>query len=255
MRRRHLSGVLIVLSGIAALAAGCGDGVESTGTTTLTVFAAASLTGPFAEIGERFEAEYEGADVQFSFAGSSDLAAQLTNGAPADVFASADERTMERVTSENLLAGEPTLFASNVLQIATGPGNPTGIESLADLTRDGVAVVMCAPTVPCGAASERVEEAAGIEIAPVSEESSVTDVLTKVTSGEADAGLVYATDVVRAGDAADGVDVPESDAAVNRYPIATMADSDQTDAGQAFVDFVTGPEGRDVLDEAGFGQP
>lgn len=242
-----------------AAMAGCGaaDETSSTGSddATLTVFAAASLTEPFAEIGTRFEAEHTGVTVEFAFAGSADLAAQLQQGAPGDVFASADTPTMTTVAADDLLEGDAASFATNVLRIATPPDDPAGVASLADLARDDVTVVLCAPEVPCGAAAQQVQDAAGVQIRPASEESSVTDVLTKVTSGEADAGLVYVTDIARAGDAVRGVAFPEADAAVNTYPIASLAGSANPDLARDFVEFVTGSPGREVLADAGFGSP
>src|SRR5699024_10021298 len=152
------------------------------------------------------------------FAGSSSLAAQLQEGAPADVFASANEANMAKVTDVDLISGEPVTFATNGLEIATPPDNPAGIAALADLARGDVTVVLCAPEVPCGTASQQVEDAAGIDIQPASEESNVTDVLNKVTTGEADAGLVYVTDITRGVDDVLGIEFPESSAAVNNYP-------------------------------------
>ncbi|WP_235734922.1 molybdate ABC transporter substrate-binding protein [Nocardioides alcanivorans] len=250
------------LAAVALLLAGgltaCGDDDNGSGSdkdVTLTVFAAASLTSTFTEIGEKFEAENDGVTVNFNFAGSSDLVAQIQQGAPADVFASADENNMTKATDDDLTAEDPELFATNVLTIVTEPGNPEGITSLADLANDDLTVVLCAPEVPCGAASTRVEEAAGVDIAPASEESSVTDVLNKVTSGEADAGLVYVTDAKNAGDAVTAVEFAESAEAVNNYPIAALEDSEHGDLAQAFVDYVLGSVGQGVLAAAGFGQP
>ncbi len=246
-----------VLAAVLLVAvAGCGsddDKDATTETTTLTVFAAASLTKTFTEIGQKFEAEHEGVKVSFSFGGSSDLVAQIQQGAPADVFASADTNNMDKAADD--VEGSPVNFATNVLQIATPPDNPAGIASLQDLAKSGVQVVVCAPEVPCGAATVKVEEAAGIDIKPVSEESSVTGVLGKVTSGAADAGLVYVTDVKGAGDAVTGISFDESSAAVNVYPIAALAASKHADLAAQFVDFVTGSEGQAVLSAAGFGKP
>ena len=238
----------------AALAlAGCGGPAdEGTGETTLTVFAAASLKDTFTELGQDFEADHDGVDVVFSFAGSSDLVAQVQQGADADVVATADEPTMDRLAAEDLV-GDPLLFASNTLTIAVPPGNPAGVASLQDLA--GTRLVVCAPAVPCGAATVRLAEAAGVELSPVSEEQSVTDVLGKVTSGEADAGLVYVTDVAAAGDDVEGVEVPEAADVVNFYPIAPVTDSDVADLAADFVRLVTGSEGRRVLRGAGFGLP
>lgn len=165
----------------------------------LTVFAAASLKSVFTELGKRFEDANPGATVEFNFAGSSDLATQLTQGAPADVFASADAPNMNKVVDAGLVHGDPVDFAANTLTIVTAPGNPKHITSFADLTKPGISVVVCAPQVPCGAATEKVEKATGVTLHPVSEESAVTDVLGKVTSGQADAGLVYVTDAKGAG--------------------------------------------------------
>lgn len=260
---RHLHPVAMTAAA-ALLLAGCGSVGEgsdpapsSAGAAprTLTVFAAASLKGTFTEIGEQFEAANPGVTVTFSFAGSSDLVTQIAAGAPADVFASADERSMAEVSDAGLTAGTPVAFATNTLEIATGPGDPAGITSFADLARPGTSVVVCAPQVPCGAAALQVEEATGVDITPVSEEGSVTDVLGKVTSGEADAGLVYTTDVRAAGDQVTGVPFPESAQAVNTYPIAPLAGAADAGLAAAFVQAVTGAQGRAVLSAAGFGPP
>ena len=223
--------------------------------TTLTVFAAASLTKTFTELGKTFEAEHAGVTVSFNFAGSSDLVAQIQQGAPADVFASADEKNMTKATDESLIAGEPVIFATNVLSIAVPPDNPAKITGLADLAKDGVKLVICAPEVPCGAATVKVAEAAGLTLKPVSEEAKVTDVLAKVASGDADAGLVYATDVAGAEGKVLGIDFPESAGAVNKYPIGTLAGSANGDLAAEFVALVTGATGQQVLADAGFGKP
>jgi len=225
------------------------------GGTTLTVFAAASLTSSFEQLGESFEKSHEGVQVDFNFAGSSDLVAQVQSGAPADVLASADEANMEKLTADDLQGSDPELFATNTLEIATPPDNPADVQSLEDLADPDINLVICAPEVPCGAASQSVAEAAGVTLEPDSEEQSVTDVLGKVTSGEADAGLVYVTDVITAGDAVQGIEFPESASVVNSYPIATVADSENADLAQEFVDLVLSDEGQQVLADAGFGQP
>ncbi|SUE16029.1 molybdate ABC transporter molybdate-binding protein [Rhodococcus gordoniae] len=248
MRRRALA----VLAAAAALTS-CGSGGGDS--EVLTVYAAASLRAPFTEIAERFEQTNPGVTVEFSFAGSSDLETQLEQGAPADVFASADTRTMDSAVEAGLVTGEPIPFATNTLTIVTEPGNPENITSFADLTGKGVSVVVCAPQVPCGAATTRLEEAAGTDLEPVSEESSVTDVLGKVTSGQADAGLVYVTDATRAGETVSVVSVPEAAEIVNVYPIARLSDSGNATRADDFVLFVTGADGRAVLADAGFGIP
>lgn len=229
---------------------------ESTLEGTITVFAAASLKSTFTELAEEFEAANPGVTVELTFAGSSDLVTQITEGAPADVFASADEKNMTKLTDAGLVdLDTPVDFATNTLEIAVPPSNPAGITGFADLANPDAKVVICAPQVPCGSATVTVEQASGIDITPVSEESSVTDVLGKVTSGEADAGLVYVTDVIAAGDAVEGIEFPESSEAVNTYPIATVQTSANVEAAEAFVAFVTGEVGLGVLAAAGFGAP
>jgi molybdate transport system substrate-binding protein len=221
----------------------------------IIVFAAASLKQTFTDIGEQFKTDNPGASVEFSFAGSSDLVTQLTQGAPADVFASADNNNMDKASQAGLLAGDPVNFASNTLTIAVAPGNPKKIASFKDLTQQGLNVVVCAPQVPCGSATQRVEQATGVTLNPVSEESSVTDVLNKVTTGEADAGLVYVTDAKGAGDKVGEVPFPEAAGAVNTYPIAVLKESKNPELAHKFVDLVTGESGQKVLNAAGFAKP
>ncbi|MBM9465987.1 molybdate ABC transporter substrate-binding protein [Nakamurella leprariae] len=219
---------------------------------TLTVFAAASLKATFTELGETFEDQHPGTTVTFNFAGSSDLVTQITAGAPADVFASADVNNMTKATDADVVAGEPVDFASNTLTIVTQPGNPKGITGFADLTKSDLQVVVCAPQVPCGSATEKVEQNTGVTLAPVSEESSVTDVLNKVETGQADAGLVYVTDASGAGDKVSAVAFPESTAVVNVYPIAALTDASQPELAREFIELITGPDGQQVLEGAGF---
>lgn len=236
-----------VLLGITAVA-GCAQAPPN----TVTVLAAASLATPFTALGGIFSDPNPQEHVEFSFAGSADLLTQLTHGAPGDVFAAADTATMDRAARAGLLAGPPRAFASNTLTIAVAPGNPKGIRGFRDLA--AVAVVVCARQVPCGAALPRLQDEAGVRLAPVSEESSVTDVLNKVTSGQADAGLVYLTDARAAGDKVGTVAFPEAADAVNTYQIAVLRDAREPALAGRFVDLVTGPTGRQVLDAAGFGK-
>lgn len=219
----------------------------------LTVFAAASLTATFTELAEQFEIEHPGVTITLNFGGSSGLVTQLDEGAVADVFASADENNMHKAQELGLVTAAPVLFATNTLEIAVPTDNPAGVSSLADLGAPGVRLVVCAPQVPCGAATEKVALASGVTLAPVSEEPAVTDVLGKVVSGEADAGIVYRTDVLGAGDTVLGVAFPEADEVVNRYPIAPLTGASNPEVAQAFVDFVAGPVGAAVLEAAGFG--
>lgn len=245
---------LVLATGLAGCTGSTAAPSNSTGGTegTLTVFAAASLKSSFTELAGIFEAQHPGTDVALSFAGSSDLAAQISQGAPADVFASADTRNMEKLRDAGLLDGGPQIFATNTLGIAVPPGNPARIGSFADLSRAGTRLVTCAVQVPCGAAAAAVAEQHGADLESVSEENSVTDVLGKVVSGEADAGLVYVTDIRSAGDKVESVPFPEAAGVVNSYPIAAVAGGNTTTA-RAFVDVVAGPEGRRVLERAGFG--
>ena len=171
------------------------------------------------------------------------------------MFASADTNNMDKAAQAGLLAADPVNFASNTLIIAIAPGNPKNIASFADLNRAGVTVVVCAPQVPCGSATKHIEDATGVRLNPVSEESSVTDVLNKVTSGQADAGLVYVTDALGAGDKVTAVKFAESAGAVNTYPIAVLKDAPQPDLATKFVDLVTGEAGQKVLCQAGFAKP
>lgn len=242
---------------LLALAGCASEAPDRTGPTkkvTLTVFAAASLKGAFTEIGEQFEADHPGVTVTFNFAGSSDLVAQIQQGAPADVFASADTKNMDIAVTGNLLDGPAKDFASNTLAIATPPDNPASVDSLSDLAKPGIKVVLCAEQVPCGSAAKKAEDASGVDIKPVSEEQSVTDVLGKVISGEADAGLVYVTDVKAAGDKVNGVTFPESGDAVNTYPIAAVKGKIGDGLPEAFISFVMGSEGQAVLAASGFGK-
>ena len=236
------------------LISGCSS-TEQPAANKIIVFAAASLKKTFTELGEQFKTQNPGSSVEFSFAGSSDLVTQLTQGAPADVFASADTKNMDKAAQAGLLAGNPVNFASNTLTIAVAPGNPKKIGSFKDLTRQGLNVVVCAPQVPCGSATQKVEQVTGVTLYPVSEESAVTDVLSKVETGQADAGLVYVTDAKGAGDKVASVAFPEAAGAVNTYPIAVLKESKSQELARKFVDLVTGEAGQKVLNAAGFAKP
>ncbi len=245
-----------VIAVVAALVAVPGCSSENTATGgSIIVFAAASLKAAFTDIGEQFKTDNPGTSVEFSFAGSSDLVTQLTQGAPADVFASADTRNMDKVVGAKLVEGQPVDFATNTLTIVTAPGNPKQINTFQDLAKPGTAVVICAAPVPCGGATEKVEQAAGVTLAPVSEESSVTDVLNKVTTGQADAGVVYVTDAQAAGDKVAEVPFAESSQAVNTYPIAVLKQSKDGALAQKFVDLVIAEAGQKALAKHGFAAP
>jgi molybdate transport system substrate-binding protein len=257
MRRIGILTGVVSMALVAALA-GCGSKPPSQspqGSGRLVVFAAASLKPAFTQISAQFKAQNAGSSVEFDFAGSSELATQLTQGATADVFASADTAQMDTVAKAGLLSGDPTNFASNTLVIVTAPGNPKNVGSFADLARPGLGVVVCQKPVPCGSATRRVEDSSGVHLNAVSEEPSVTDVLNKVTTGQADAGLVYVTDAHSAGNKVATVNFPEAAGAVNVYPIAVLKEAPQPALAQRFVALVTGDTGQNILAQSGFAKP
>ncbi|MFJ8632306.1 molybdate ABC transporter substrate-binding protein [Streptomyces sp. NPDC093568] len=221
----------------------------------VTVFAAASLKESFTTLGKEFEKAHPGTKVTFSFGGSDALAASITGGAPADVFASASPKTMKIVTDAQGNATEPTTFVRNQLEIATLPGNPDKVASLKDLTASGLKVVLCDKTVPCGAAAEKALTASKLKLTPVSYEEDVKSALNKVVLKEADAAVVYKTDVKAAGDKVEGVEFPESADAINDYPITLLKESQNPELAKAFVALVQSTEGQKVLTEAGFLKP
>ncbi len=254
--------IAIALAALLALA-GCSTGAQPSATgsanstapaKTLTVFAAASLNGAFTKIATDFQAANPGLTVKYSFDGSSTLVDQLSGGAPADVFASADEKNMARATSANLISGTPKIFATNVLTLVVAPGNPAKITGL-DSSLTGKKLVVCADGVPCGTATKTLATNLGVTLTPVSQEQKVTDVLGKVTSGEADAGVVYTTDAKGAGDKVMAVAIPGSEKVVNKYPIAATASSKEAALAAAFIAYVASDTGQKVLTDRGFGKP
>lgn len=241
-----LAALVLALTGCAASTPPASDD-DVNG--TLTVYAAASLQASFDEVAEAFTAQHPDVRISPVYDGSSTLATQIAEGAPADVFASADESTMAKVSE---FAPDSAVFATNTLVIVVPAGNPKRVASLADLS--GVVTVLCAPEVPCGAASARLLEGAGVTVDAASLEQNVTAVLTKVAAGEADAGLVYATDVVGRDDVE--AIVPEgSGDVVNRYEIAALTDAANPTAADAFVAFVLSDAGQRILADRGFGAP
>jgi molybdate transport system substrate-binding protein len=258
MTHRLRTVLAITVVGLALATAGCGaskTGGEDKATSPLTVFAAASMKTTFTTLGKTFESSHPGVTVTFNFAGSQTLAEQITQGAPADVFASANDANMKTVTHAGLASGDAKLYATNQLTIAVPPDDPAKISTFADLAKPGIKLVVCAPAVPCGAATVKVEQATGVKLSPVSEEQSVTDVLAKVQAGEADAGLVYKTDVKSAGETVKGIDFPESAKAINNNSIVALKKGPQAALGQEFVDLVLSADGQKVLADAGFGKP
>ncbi|GIG34764.1 molybdate ABC transporter substrate-binding protein [Cellulomonas pakistanensis] len=263
-RRRAIPAALaaLLVLGVLGCASGPGraDGASGPGTATspaagdavageLVVLAAASLQGTFTELAAVFEEAHPGVTVTLSFGGSSALARQLLAGAPADLFAAASAATMADAAE---VTEDPVVFARNTLEIAVPPGNPGAVSGLADLADPARLIALCAVEVPCGAASARVLEVAGLAPAPDTYEADVTATLTKVVLGEVDAALVYRTDVLAAGDAVESIPFPEAVAAVNDYPVAVLTDAPNPAAARAFVALLLGNEARAVLVAAGF---
>ncbi|MER5318211.1 molybdate ABC transporter substrate-binding protein [Streptosporangium roseum] len=247
---------------LAAALSGCAAGGQAAPVasaaggeaTTLTVFAAASLTGTFGELGKTFEAAHPGTSVRFNFGSSATLAQQIVQGAPADVFAAASPATMKTVTDASLATG-PNVFARNKLQIAVPADNPAGVDGLADLADPKVKVALCAAQVPCGAAAVKALDAAGLKVTPVTLEQDVKATLTKVALGEVDAALVYRTDVLAAAGKVTGIDFPEADKAINDYPVAVLSKAPAPERARQFVELVLSRQGKDVLTGAGFEAP
>jgi molybdate transport system substrate-binding protein len=246
----------VVLLVVAMLAAACGNDDQPSGgsstSTEIKVFAAASLTAAFNQLGPQFTAANGGTKVTFNFAGSQALATQIQQGAPADVFASADTTNMDKVKD---LVGTPQVFASNQLQIVVEKGNPKGVKGLGDLASGDLKVVLAAPEVPAGRYAQQALDQAGITVKPVSQEDNVKAVVTKVSLGEADAGIVYTTDVTAGGDTVDGVDIPADQNVTATYPIATVKASSNQAKAQAFMDLVLSSQGQQVLERYGFLPP
>ena len=250
-----------LLAAVAVSVVACGSdstpagGGGSTGVTgTITVFAAASLTETFTALGKQFESRHAGTTVRFSFAGSGTLAQQITNGAPADVLATASKSTMDTVVKAGDVTA-PTTFATNVLTIAVPPDNPGRVAGLADLAKPGLKVELCAEEQPCGSAAATVLDKARLTVKPVSLGQDVKAVLTAVRTGEVDAGLVYVTDSRSAGSAVLNIAIPADQNVSTAYPIGTVKDSRNAATAQAFVDFVLGPTGTSALASAGFSTP
>jgi molybdate transport system substrate-binding protein len=263
---RRLS-LTIIAAGLAAAAvAGCGSGTSgsqagaapsksaSAVKGTITVFAAASLKEAFTTIGQQFQAAHPGVKVTLSFGASSALATQIINGAPADVFASASPKNMQQVVSAGD-AASPVTFASNTAEVATPPGNPGHVTSVADLAKSSLKVALCQPQVPCGAVAAAVFKNAKLTVKPVTLQPDVKSVLTQVELGNVDAGVVYVTDVRAAGTKVRGVVIPASENAATAYPIAPISKSANLAAARAFAAYLTSPAGQAVLTAAGFAKP
>jgi molybdate transport system substrate-binding protein len=242
--------MIAVAAGVAVLA-GCAAAPE---TRTVTVLAAASLTDALDEASAAYMAEHPEVEIVISFSGSSALAEQIVSGAPADVFFAANEATMQAVVDGGL-ALDPEVLLANTLQLVVPAGNPADVDNLADLTDPRLVVALCDPSVPCGAAAAELLDLAGVTASVDTYEDDVRAALTKVALGEVDAALVYRTDVAAAGDAVEGIEIPEAAGVVNRYPVALLTDAGNSEAAQSFIDFLGSPEAREVFRRAGFVTP
>ena len=255
----------LTIAGLAVVAlAGCSSSSSSStpsastsssaSTGSITVFAAASLTGTFTELGKQFEAAHPGDTVKFSFGPSSGLATEITSGAPADVFASAATANMDQVVSAGD-ASNPQNFAKNIMEVAVPPNNPANVKSVNNLAKKSVKTALCQPQVPCGVVAAEVFKNAGITVKPVTLQPDVKSVLSQVELGNVDAGMVYVTDVMAAGTKVKGVAIPANENASTLYPIATITSSKQKSEAEAFVAYVLSAAGQQVLGAAGFEKP
>jgi molybdate transport system substrate-binding protein len=244
------------LTAISALCSSCGPSAPGSPplSGTITVFAASSLNAGYTAIGKEFQTSHPGTMVTFTFGGSSMLVSQIQQGAIGDVFASADQPNMQKLIDAGLTAESPIVFARNNLEIVVGKGNPKHITSLSDLGRSGLVVVLCAPAVPCGRYAAQALQKAGVSVKPASEEAEVKAVLSKVALGEADAGIVYITDVKAAGTAVEGVAIPPALNVVAEYPIVILKDSQNRALARPFISYVL-TDGRRILARYGFTSP
>ncbi|MEU9860180.1 molybdate ABC transporter substrate-binding protein [Streptomyces sp. NPDC047971] len=263
-RRRAAAAALTAALLVPLAACGDDDTTKATGGSTasgsasaapkadLTVLAASSLTNVFKTAGAAYEKAHPGTKITFSFAGSQELVAQVSQGSPADVLVTADTKSMDKVKADT---GTPAIIAKNRLVVATGEGNPHKVDDLKDLADTKLKVVLAAPEVPAGKYSKQILDAQKITVKPVSQEPNVRAVLSKVELGEADAGLVYKTDAESAKDKVDAVEIPDAQNAIAQYPAATLKDSKNAEAAAAFVAWLSSPEGQKILQDAGFQKP
>ncbi|HKV31942.1 MAG TPA: molybdate ABC transporter substrate-binding protein [Candidatus Dormibacteraeota bacterium] len=256
MRARFMA----ILAAVAATCAACGSSAPAAATPSalsgsITVFAAASLTAGFTAAGSNFQKAHAGTTIDFNFAGSPTLVAQVQQGAIGDLFASADQPNMQKLVDAGLVQGVPTLFARNKLAIVVAPGNPKRIMGLADLGRQGLVVVLCGPTVPCGRYGAQALANAGVKVAPASLETDVKSVVSKVSLGEADAGIVYVTDIKAAGTRVVGVQIPDSQNVVASYPVGVLKGTQNAPLAKAFIDYLLSADGQNALASYGFTSP
>jgi molybdate transport system substrate-binding protein len=249
-----------ILSATTVVCAACGQSGSTAATPSalsgsITVFAAASLTAGFKTIGSNFEKAHAGTTIDFNFAGSPTLVAQIQQGATGDVFASADQPIMQKLVDVSLVEGTPTVFARNKLAIVVARGNPKAITSLADLGRPGLVVVLCGPTVPCGRYGAQALVNAGVKVTPASLETDVKSVVSKVSLGEADAGIVYVTDITAASSTVTGVPIPAAQNVVASYPIAVLKGTQNSALAKAFIGYLLSADGQHALASFGFTSP
>lgn len=251
--------IIATLVVFAAICSGCGASAPASSTSsglsgTITVFAASSLTAAYTSIGNDFQKSHSGTMVTFTFGGSSMLVSQIQQGAIGDIFASADQPNMQKLFDSGLIHGSPSTFAHNRLELVVAAGNPKHIAGLSDLARSGLLVVLCAPAVPCGRYAAQALQKAGVTVKPASQEADVKAVVSKVALGEADAGIVYVTDVKAAGAGVQGVEIPSGLNVVADYPVAVLKDSQNLAVASAFVSYLLG-DGQRTLSRYGFTSP
>ena len=247
--RRLASLVMVPIFGLVF--AGCASSDDTT--TSLRIAATSSLTEVFNDIGEQFMLANPDITIAFNFASSSDLALQISQGLPADVFASADVKNMAKVTDADLLHGQPIAFATNSLEIVVEKGNPLNIDSLAQIATPGLLFVTCPIEVPIGGYTAEVLRNAGVTVTPASLEENVKGILTKVSLGEADAGIVYRTDILAAGNSVTGVPIADNVNVTTKYLIGALRDSQNQDASQRFIIFLSSEQGQKIFSRFGFG--
>jgi molybdate transport system substrate-binding protein len=254
MRSRVL---LLVVALFVGACGGTGSGASTSPSSTslsgyINVFAAASLTASFNAVGIAFHRANPGVGVNFDYAGTPTLLTQIEQGAPADVFASADTTNMDKLTADGFTSGSSKVFAHNQLEIVVAPGNPKGISGLADLAKSGVIYISEAPTVPAGKYSLQALASAGVKATPKSLETSVTAVISKIELGEADAGIVYTTDISAAGSKVQGVQIPAANNVIATYPLVAVKGTKYPDVASAFIDYLLSAAGQSTLATFGF---
>jgi molybdate transport system substrate-binding protein len=254
MKKTVLTGSALVMA-LALSACGSSGGGSSSKTQTLTVLAASSLTETFTDLQKTFEQQHKGVKVTMVFDSSATLEQQAAQQAPGDILATADKKTMDQAKTDKGISGDATEFATNTMVLAIPAANPAKLTSFAGIQAKGIDFLTCVPTAPCGSAAAALLKTNGITHAPASQEVDVKSVLQKIESGEADAGMVYVTDVTAAGDKVSSLPVPHSSDSPNTYWIAATAGTKQAKLSQEFIALLEGREGQGVLSKAGFGKP